>query len=128
MPIRTTADRVTKTAGVPANTDVDIFIETASAWIDARLGDMIVDDPNVVCQPGLAELEILERYLAAHLYLVAHPPRREEQVDSAHKKLEGRVEIRLDLTRPGQQLLFFDRCRLFVSVRMTLNWIGTPLP
>lgn len=127
MPIRTTGERVCRTAGVlPTSTDVDIFIETASTWIDGRLLEIAdISGSENPCKMNDAELEILERYLAAHLYLVAFPPKREEKVDGAEKKFEGRVETRLDLTRPGQQLLYLDRCRLFVAVRLVFQWIGT---
>lgn len=119
---RTTVERVRRTLGKPG-ADVELEIETAAVWVDSRLADVRADGSS--CTYSDAELEIIERYMAAHLWAVANPAVRREEVDTEVVEYESKVDVSLNLTRFGQQILMLDRCRRLTSVRLRLYWLGT---
>lgn len=117
MPIRTTPDRVREIADEVSEDDGDVegFIESASILVDVRCAPLGYSD---------AELENIERWLAAHLYHVDRSKLLDERIGRAGERKMSQVGLGLDLTHHGQQvkLLFDYKNGLRREVKMV--WLG----
>lgn len=102
--------------------DLDGYIESASMLVAAR------------CVPldyTTDEIEIICRYLTAHLWEVDHPRLARERMGQAEEYPESKVGLGLQLTRPGQQVLMLDYLGGLSAAdpavarkRVTVLWIG----
>lgn len=80
------------------------------------------------------EMEKLHAYLTAHLYEVDNQRMFEEEIGRAREKPETKVDLGLQLTRPGQQVLVLDYKKAFAPVaddqqtlrRPRVTWAGNP--
>lgn len=80
------------------------------------------------------EMEKIHAYLTAHLYEVDQQRMFEEEIGRSREKPETKVDLGLQLTRPGQQVLVLDYKKAFSPVaddqttlrRPRLFWAGNP--
>lgn len=120
MPYGVTADDVRGIyAGIPDGVDLAPFIDLADVVAVERLAGYYGD----------SYLTRMVKLLAAHFYEVDNPRLRQEQigVQRATDVLESKVDLGLNLTRPGQQVLMMDvKGRLSVKKQQarTIVWLG----
>ena len=125
MAVRTTSVLVASIIEVDATIGVDPFILTASELVTE-------------CCSGVGysseRLELIERWLAAHFYAVRDPRTTQERAGSVGAAYESKVDLHLDLTRYGQQVLLLDtngglaalnRAILSGGRRVSVTWLGT---
>jgi len=64
-------------------------------------------------------LELIERWLAAHLYCMADPARQSESAGGASGQFQGKTGLHLDQTRYGQtaQSIDYSGCLAGLSLR-----------
>jgi len=109
--------------------DLDPFVETAHAMV------------NAVCtgfDPAYTEtqLELIERWLAAHFYGIRDTPRAREAAGSVSENFQYKIDLGLDQTRHGQMAKVLDfkggLAQLDKKVKdgtqgktASVNWAGT---
>jgi hypothetical protein len=103
--------------------NLDVYIETAS---------ILVTDHCVPAGYDDAKLELIERWLAAHLYAVTDPRLTSESFGDASAKYQSKVDLHLNLSHYGQQaqLLAPELAELNEEVgkgkpKVTFMWLGT---
>lgn len=119
---RTDADAVGGLLEVDVDIDLDPFIESAN---------FLVTKVCVVADSGYddVQLEIIERYLAAHFYGLRDPSRTQEQIDVVRDMFEtNKVDLGLQLTRWGQQALRFDTNGYLAALDNAVKDVTKPLP
>lgn len=99
MAIRTTAAAVRKIVKAKASVDLTPFIEAANQLVDDCCSEAGYD--------SVKERRI-ETWLAAHFYLVFKPNDLIQIAGTAQHTIESRVDLRLQVTRHGQQALLLD--------------------
>lgn len=109
MPIRTTVEKVTGIVEVCDDIDVDPFIEAAAFLIDKIVEPSSTSTvyPPVVVYDEM-DLELIERWLAAHFYTIRDNRIDTEKVDTASEKLRYKVDLGLDQTQYGQKAKLLD--------------------
>lgn len=80
------------------------FIDTANA-LTSRLATAASADGNDL---SVAELELIERWLAAHFYTISDQKYQESTTADAEAVYQGRTEMGLEATTYGQQALVLD--------------------
>jgi hypothetical protein len=75
------------------------FLESANAVVSGKCTGV---------EYGAEELELIERWLAAHLACTIDPQIAEETVGAGKWKYDGRTGMGLDSTRYGQQVRLLD--------------------
>lgn len=110
MAFRTTQELV---AGVLVNSmdeeddDLEPFIATANILVTRVCAPAVDGDGNLVY--GAADLEMIERWLAAHFYKIPNPADLRTQVSmNASNQIESKVDLGLDVTRWGQMAKVLD--------------------
>lgn len=107
--------------GVEEDFDLDPFIETANMLVSA------------MCAPlgyTSSQLEVIERWLAAHFYSCDHSRLLEEVIGRSREMIEGKVGMGLQLTHHGQQVALLDYLGGLTSVasgtvkRVRMRWLG----
>jgi hypothetical protein len=114
---------------VEIDEDVDI-----SEYIDSAL--MLVVGLAQPAEYSQVEMERLHAWLAAHFYEVNYQRSFEKEIGRARDKPETKVDLGLNLTRPGQQVLVLDYKKAFTAVaedgtqlrRPRVFWAGNPRP
>lgn len=96
---RTTENAVKAIIEVDAGVSVLPFIEAASA---------LVDDVCVPLEYDATRLELIERWLSAHLFACANPRVQAESAGPVSATYQARVDLGLDLTAYGQQVKLID--------------------
>ena len=75
-----------------------------------------------------AELELIERWLAAHFYSVSDRPLQEEKTLDAFGKFQGKTDMGLNSSYFGQTAKDVDPSGCLASLtsrkRITMNWLG----
>jgi hypothetical protein len=103
MSFRTTASAIRGIVEVDAEfIDASLvpFIESASAIVDDVLADQDLSD---------LRLELIERWLAAHFYVLRDPRRKSETVGPITQTLEmGKTGLHLQATQYGQTAMLLD--------------------
>jgi hypothetical protein len=107
---RTTADAV-KAVLLPGN-DYDLerapsltpFIDTASIFVDRIAARAVVQELTIT----VTELEVIERWLAAHFYAVSDRPFAFKGEDGAQANFDGKTEKGLEATLYGQTATLLD--------------------
>lgn len=102
MPVRTSADRVSKiidydTELIP---DIQPFINDASVMVDT----LVATDASVSANV----LELVERYLAAHFIAITDPRVATEQVGSLLTTYQYKLAQGLAITHYGSMAMFLD--------------------
>jgi hypothetical protein len=107
---RTTADQV-KALLTPGgaydlvnNPDVSPFIDSASILIDAVNECALSKDITLTS----AQLEIMERWVAAHAYVMTDQRPQEEWDEKAKAVYQGRTGLNLEASKYGQMALSLD--------------------
>jgi len=105
---------------------LDPFIDWASAAVDrvsacaARKGVAL----------SASELELLERWLAAHAYAMSDQPFSQKRTGDSSGVYQGQTGMSLDATKYGQQALVLDAsgCLAAMSKRQRAGaaWLGKP--
>lgn len=124
MAIRTTTTAVAAILKVEDNSALDPFIETASAIID----DLVVAYPNVLTA---SRLELIERWLSAHMYLGSNPEVTSESALGASQSFRLQTPGEgLAATPFGQKAVDLDSTKFlrdYHKRRATLFHIGKPV-
>lgn len=131
---RTTAAAVKEIIEVDETISTDLvpFIEAATMLVD-RVVAVAVDESGNVYYTA-PQLEVIERWLAAHFYAVRDPRVVTEGAGSVMVRYESHVELNLNNTRYGQQAMLLDtagglaklnRDMLKGKQKVSLHWGGT---
>lgn len=88
------------------------FIDTAAVVV-TRVSDCAVSRGIPLTT---AELELVERWLAAHFYATSDRPYQERTTDGARGKFQGETGMYLDSTFYGQQALLIDYSGCLASI------------
>lgn len=108
------------------STSLAVHIATATAIVDrveacAANKDITLSD---------AELELIERWLAAHSYAMVDQPYQSKTTGRASATFQGRTGMRLEATKYGQQAMAVDYsgCLNAIGQRKTAGgfWLGRP--
>lgn len=121
------AVRVGKIIKVRAGADLSEDVQSAL---------MLIEGLAVPAGYTQSELEVLHVWLTAHLYEVNVQRKFEQKIGKTMEKPETKVDLGLNLTRPGQQVLMFDYKKAFSILvtpldevplrRVRVAWVGTP--
>lgn len=105
---RTTPELVAGVVSVTEGADLAPFIDTASSLVDELLGESAL---------STARLELIERWLSAHFYLIHTPATASEGAGAGiQEAFQYKVDLRLQQTRHGQQVLLLDTTGAFASL------------
>lgn len=96
---RTTAELVGGIVDIPDSVDVTPFIDTANQMVTDCCADAGYTD---------AKLELIERWLSAHFYRVAHPSAETERKGPFARTLNRKLGYGLDCTVYGQNAMRLD--------------------
>jgi hypothetical protein len=99
MAVRTTDIAVAAIIEVDEDIDLTPFIEAASA---------MVDDVCVPLGYNSTRLELIERWLSAHMYAVRDPRTIRERADVLEEQFQSRVDLGLNVTHYGQMAMRID--------------------
>lgn len=99
MAYRTTELAVQGIVKTKSSIDLDPFIETANALVTKHCTDSGFT---------VADLELIERYLAAHFYCIREPRTTRERANIASRETQSRVDIGFDVTHYGQMAMRLD--------------------
>lgn len=121
------ADRVAKIIKVRAGADLSEDVLSAL---------MLIEGLAVPAGYTQSEMETLHVWLTAHLYEVNVQRKFEQRIGKTMEKPETKVDLGLNLTRPGQQVLMLDYKKAFAQTvtpidqiplrRVRVVWAGTP--
>lgn len=106
MAVRTTALAVGGIIEVNDGDDLDPFIETANYLVDACC--LYASDGTTSLGYTDTQLELIERWLSAHFYAIYEPRSFLDQVGDLRQQIESKVNLRLEVTRYGQQAMLLD--------------------
>ena len=125
---RTNEDAVKGIVEVDGSIDLQPFIDTANS---------LVTD---VCAPAAnklsdAQLELIERWLAAHFYCIIDPQTVREEVSTLRTVYQQQVGYGLDQTRYGQQAKLLDTSGALAAYdnslkktrkrNVSVKWVGS---
>jgi hypothetical protein len=112
---------------------LDPFIETASMIVDRVLVPVKDDDGSLYYNN--TQLEVIERWLAAHFYAVRDPRTAFEGVGKVQASFESKVGLNLNNTRYGQAALGLDTSGTLAALQKQAEeggklkpqvvWLGT---
>lgn len=113
------------------NDDLEPFITTANILVTRCCSTKVNVDGVLVY--GAADLEIIERWLAAHFYKIPNPANLKERVSrDAENTIESKVDLGLDVTRWGQMAKVLDTAGGLSEADSQTNkrgwgayWLGT---
>lgn len=76
-------------------------------------------------------LELIERWLAAHCYVMSDQPYAERKTGQSSAVFQGRTGMYLEASKYGQMAIVLDPSGLLRTLgqgkRATADWVGTPL-
>ena len=105
MTVRTTEANVRKIIEVDESIEVLQFITYASLIVD-RIASQVEADTNL--SATASDLEMIEAYLAAHLYALRDHQYIQKQVGKSSGRFQGVTGMGLDLTYWGQMAKVAD--------------------
>ena len=117
----------------PLDADLDPYLDTASQLIDLTSALCLKVD-GVTAYYTTAQLELIERWLAAHFYAVENNQLAEDKVDVISETYQFKVGLNLNCTEYGQQALLLDVCGALANAQKTaikgkakdeVTWLGT---
>lgn len=94
------------------DTIVDIHILSANILVDKLLVDIAV--PIITDATHLKEIE---RWLSAHFAAIQDPRAKTEKADVVGQTIESKVDLNLNVTRYGQQVLILDTSGAFADLQ-----------
>lgn len=106
--------------------DLQTFIDTATVIVDrvntcASNKDITLTD---------AELELIERWLSAHLYTAQDKPYSSRSTAGASGQFQGQTGMGYESTRYGQEACRLDYSNCLRNIdkqqRVRLGWLGKP--
>jgi hypothetical protein len=107
-------------------TDLNQFIDTATVIVD-RVAACAVRKGKALTS---AELELIERWLAAHAYAMIDQPYLQKLTEKSMAKFQGKTGMRLEATKYGQMAsdIDYSGCLESISKRQTISigWLGKP--
>jgi hypothetical protein len=108
------------------------FIETANYLVTKCCAEAVHTDGTPWYDD--TDLELIERWLSAHFYHVAVTRADAERAGSVGQTLRSKVDLKLNLTHYGQQVMLLDvagglaalneQGKMVVIPKVT--WVGTP--
>lgn len=119
----TTAEAVQALLEFDSDINVDQFIETANLLVRKYCSDSGYETD---------QLELIERWLAAHFYCIRSPQFENQSVMSAAKSFNFQPGFGLQLTRYGAQALLLDTAGGLAQankpdrIRVGINYLGIP--
>ena len=121
---RTTPDLVKGIVDTSADDALDLmpFIEAANVLV------------TKVCLPhynettDASQLELIERWLAAHHYCILSPRESFEGAGAVQANYESKVDLGLDVTRYGQTAMRFDTSGALAALNNAMKKAATTLP
>ena len=125
MARRTTSELVRAVANLESTVDVDAYIDTASKLVDK------VQDCDTKSGGNLDEqqLELIERWLAAHFTVISRPQVSSKSIGGASTSfLVGSVSDGIKATIFGQQALIMDTSGCLdglTNTKAKVAWLGT---
>ena len=127
MAVRTTASDVGDIVKVKSGDDLTPFIEAANAIVTQHCTNTAFT---------AIQLELIERWLSAHFYLIYNPARLNERASVVSKQIESRVDLGFDVTRHGQMAMRLDwsgalsalneQAKKGGQITAGMTWLGTP--
>jgi hypothetical protein len=117
---RTTGSLVASITEVDPTIDLVPFIEIAEAVVTRLLADLGVY--------SAVDLELIERWLAAHFYHVRDPLTEAEGAAGLSEKYEGRTAEFLEATSYGQQAMVLDTSGRLAGWNNQMKKIRTVAP
>lgn len=74
------------------------------------------------------ELEMIERWLAAHLYAMSDQPYLEKETERARGKFQGVTKMHFEATKYGQTAIDLDASRCLAAINsgkfVRIDWLG----
>lgn len=108
------------------STDLSPYIATATVMVD-RVASCATVKGKALSD---AELELIERWLAAHLYAMADQTYTSKTTQGASGSFGGQLGMSLEATKYGQNALAVDYsgCLTVISKRQvaSFGWLGKP--
>lgn len=98
---RTTSAAVALIIEVDANIGLDPFIEVANAFVTQCCTDLTEDYTAT-------QLELIERWLSAHMYTIRDMRAKREKAGSVSQELQSRVDLGFDTSHYGQNAMRLD--------------------
>lgn len=103
------------------------FIDTASAIVDRVSTCSTERDYSL----SATELELIERWLAAHFYVVSDQPYSSKQTERSRAEFQGQTGMYFEASKYGQTAISLDYsgCLSQISKRQraTAYWLGKPV-
>lgn len=130
---RTTAELVNDIIEVDDTISLTPFIEAANLLVN-RICVPAKDSEGNLYYTLETELEVIERWLAAHFYAVRDPRIVTEGVSVIMTRFESKVDLHLNMTRYGQAAMTVDTSGALASWNHSLkkgkrkaaiHWLGT---
>lgn len=104
------------------------FIETAAAIVDDVVECALAKDLTL----SVPRKELIERWLAAHFYVMSDQVVKEERTEGAHAKYQGETNMYLEASKYGQQAILLDSTGCLAAIAAggenTADgfWLGKP--
>lgn len=118
MPVRTTDGAVRKLMDLDDDFDTAPFIEAANSLVnDVCTGSGYSD----------SKLELIERWLSAHMCAILDPPANIETADQVTAHYDSKVALGLNLTRWGQQAMRLDTDGNLAGLDNAMKKVVVPL-
>lgn len=109
--------------------DLTPFIDTASAYVDDIVTCAADQDPAVTLTD--ARLELIERWLAAHFYVVSDQTYASKSTEGASASFHGQTGMYIESSRYGQTAMSLDKSGCLASIggsagriRVGTAWLG----
>lgn len=131
---RTNSGAVSGIIEVDTTIPLTPFIDTASMLIEKVVAT--ATNPDGSAYHNSADLEIIERWLAAHFYATRDPRATYEQASSVAEKVESKTDLGLHNSKYGQAAMILDTSGKLAAYNqsltkggvyrdLTLTWLGT---
>lgn len=104
------------------------FIDSASIIVDRVAACATAEDDTLTSE----ELELIERWLAAHCYASSDQPYSSKSTERASATFQGRTGMYLEGTKYGQMAITLDHSGCLAAIasgerrRAGMHWLGKP--
>jgi hypothetical protein len=136
LPGRTTSDLVEAIIDTDVDISLDPFIDAANYLVTTVCG--VIPLGGYSYTP--ADLELIERWLAAHMYAVRESRPQRQRAGTLTEEVQSKVDLGLSVTHYGQQAMVLDvngglaalnakskatLTTLKPTVKAGVKWLGT---